>query len=90
MDILEEAGPDIARRCYWNFGKWSDLWRIWRPLGADRPSREASVGLPVRTTNFPSIAIAPKCVVLSAFAMRRWHVEVYFQLVKASHHLLVP
>ncbi|EIE19264.1 hypothetical protein COCSUDRAFT_48883 [Coccomyxa subellipsoidea C-169] len=46
MDILEEAGPDIARRCYWDFGKWSDLWRVWRPIGAERPSRDAAVGLP--------------------------------------------
>lgn len=45
MDILEEAGSDIARRCYWDFGRWSDLWRAWRPLGS---SREASLCLPVR------------------------------------------
>ncbi|CAL8468215.1 g7754 [Coccomyxa elongata] len=43
MDILEEAGSDIARRCYWDFGRWSDLWRAWRPLGS---SREASLCLP--------------------------------------------
>lgn len=45
MDILEEAGSDIARRSYWDFGRWSDLWRVWRPLGS---SREASLSMPVR------------------------------------------
>lgn len=27
MDVLEEVGDDVARRCYWDFGDWSDLWR---------------------------------------------------------------
>lgn len=27
MDVLEEVGADVARRCYWDFGDWSDLWR---------------------------------------------------------------
>lgn len=55
MDILEEAGPDIARRCFWDFGKWSDLWRVWRPVGSNRPSREALLTLPVRSITFQSM-----------------------------------
>jgi hypothetical protein len=48
-DILEEAGPDIAQRCYWDFGRWSDLWRLWRPPGADRPHpRDSSITLQAR------------------------------------------
>lgn len=27
MDVLEEVGDDVARRCFWDFGDWSDLWR---------------------------------------------------------------
>lgn len=27
MDVLEEVGGDAARRCFWDFGDWSDLWR---------------------------------------------------------------
>lgn len=27
MDVLDEVGDDVARRCYWDFGDWSDLWR---------------------------------------------------------------
>eukprot|EP00878_Enallax_costatus_P012410 GHUV01012961.1.p1 GENE.GHUV01012961.1~~GHUV01012961.1.p1 ORF type:complete len:1005 (+),score=325.04 GHUV01012961.1:1774-4788(+) len=27
MDVLEEVGTDVARRCYWDFGDWSDFWR---------------------------------------------------------------
>lgn len=27
MDVLEEVGVDVARRCFWDFGDWSDLWR---------------------------------------------------------------
>lgn len=27
MDVVEEVGDDVARRCYWDFGDWSDLWR---------------------------------------------------------------
>lgn len=48
IDILEEAGPDIARRCYWDFGRYSDLWRIWRAPGSDRPPRSGAITLPVR------------------------------------------
>lgn len=22
----------MAQRCYWDLGRWSDLWRAWRPL----------------------------------------------------------
>jgi hypothetical protein len=27
MDVLEEVGADVSRRCFWDFGDWSDLWR---------------------------------------------------------------
>ena len=66
MDILEEAGPDIARRCYWDFGKWSDLWRVWRPVGSERPSRDAAVGLPVSACSPPKAHCAHIVVVVVA------------------------
>lgn len=28
------TGGTIVARCYWDFGRWSDLWRVWRPLPA--------------------------------------------------------
>lgn len=27
-------GAAIVARCFWDFGRWSDLWRAWRPLPA--------------------------------------------------------
>ena len=33
IDVLEEMGNDAARRCFWDMGPWSDLLRVWRPLG---------------------------------------------------------
>lgn len=27
-------GTAIVARCFWDFGRWSDLWRAWRPLPA--------------------------------------------------------
>ena len=33
IDVLEEMGDDAARRCFWDMGPWSDLTRVWRPLG---------------------------------------------------------
>ena len=51
-DILEEAGPDVARRCYWDYGRYSDLWRLWRAPGSDRAPRSGPLTLPVRET-FP-------------------------------------
>lgn len=47
MDILEESGQALVQHCYWDFGRWSDLWRIWRPVGDDRPFKETSVSLAV-------------------------------------------
>ena len=47
IDILEESGPSLVKQCYWDFGRWSDMWRTWRPIGADRPFREAPVTLGV-------------------------------------------
>ena len=41
MDVIEEMGNDVAHRCYWDFGRWSDLLRVWRPAGDDRPPEEA-------------------------------------------------
>lgn len=35
MDVLEEVGPDLVRRCYWDFGDWSDLWREFKTLPMD-------------------------------------------------------
>ena len=52
-DILEEAGPDVARRCYWDYGRYSDLWRLWRAPGSDRAPRSGPVTLPVRDTSLP-------------------------------------
>ena len=49
IDIMEESGPTLVKECYWDFGRWSDMWRIWRPVGADRPFREAPVTLGVRS-----------------------------------------
>jgi hypothetical protein len=34
MDVLEEVGSDAARRCYWDFGDWSDIWRETKPVPA--------------------------------------------------------
>lgn len=48
MDVIEEMGSDVAHRCYWDFGRWSDLCRVWRPAGQDRQLEEA-VDLEVRT-----------------------------------------
>ena len=36
MNIVENLGSDAARQYYWDFGRWSDLWRVWRPPGDDR------------------------------------------------------
>lgn len=33
IDVLEEMGDDVGRRCFWDMGPWSDLVRVWRPLG---------------------------------------------------------
>lgn len=29
-DVIDEVGPDHARRCYWDYGPWAVLWRSWR------------------------------------------------------------
>lgn len=31
-DIIDRSGAAIVARCFWDFGRWSDLWRAWRPL----------------------------------------------------------
>ncbi|KAL4428595.1 hypothetical protein ABPG77_008907 [Micractinium sp. CCAP 211/92] len=33
-DIVDRHGTAIVARCFWDFGRWSDLWRAWRPLPA--------------------------------------------------------
>lgn len=35
MDVVEECGGDLVRRCYWDIGDFSDWWRQYRavPLG---------------------------------------------------------
>lgn len=35
MDVIEEIGFDVSHRCYWDFGRWSDLCRVWRRAGDD-------------------------------------------------------
>lgn len=39
-DVVEQMGDDVARRCYWDWGPWSDLARVWRPL--DKPPPPAT------------------------------------------------
>lgn len=36
INIIENIGSDLTRQCYWDFGRWSDLWRVWRQPGDDR------------------------------------------------------
>lgn len=31
-DVIEKFGDAFARRCYWDFGPWGDIWRDWRPV----------------------------------------------------------
>ena len=40
MDVIEEIGFDVSHRCYWDFGRWSDLWRVWRRAGDDLQPQE--------------------------------------------------
>ena len=32
VDVIEQMGDDLARRCWWDWGPWSDLARRYRPL----------------------------------------------------------
>ena len=41
MDVIEEIGFDVSHRCYWDFGRWSDLCRVWRPAGDDLQFEQA-------------------------------------------------
>ena len=41
MDVVEEVGFDVSHRCYWDFGRWSDLCRVWRRAGDDLPPEDA-------------------------------------------------
>lgn len=34
---LRRRGDSMVARCYWDFGRWSDLWRLWRPLPTAHP-----------------------------------------------------
>lgn len=64
MDVIEEMGDDCARRCYWDFGRWSDLWRVWRPAGNDRQPEEAvdfEVRLLYLLTNCTSSSTTSSC-----------------------------
>ena len=60
IDILEESAASLVKQCYWDFGRWSDLWRVWRPVGTDRPFREAPVTLGVRSWTAPWTPMAFK------------------------------
>ena len=35
VDVLEEVGFDVARRCLWDNGRYSDLARLWRRTPRD-------------------------------------------------------
>lgn len=30
--LPRRSGTALVRRCYWDFGRWSDMWRDWRPV----------------------------------------------------------
>ena len=40
MDVIEEIGFDVSHRCYWDFGRWSDLCRVWRRAGDESQPEE--------------------------------------------------
>lgn len=39
-DVIDRFGSILVARCYWDFGRWSDLWRLWRPLPDPLPQFE--------------------------------------------------
>lgn len=50
IGIIENLGSDMARQCYWNVGRWSDLWKVWRMAGDERPLIDGidfQVGVPM-------------------------------------------
>ena len=52
VDVIEQMGDDLTRRCYWDWGPWSDLTRVWRPL--DAPAQPGThVTFKARTTPEP-------------------------------------
>lgn len=36
ISIIENLGGDVTKQHYWDIGRWSDLWRVWRVAGDDR------------------------------------------------------
>lgn len=35
IDIIEQSGPLLVAKCYWDFGPWSDLHRLHRNTPTD-------------------------------------------------------
>lgn len=54
IDVIEEMGSDVVQRCYWDFGRWSDLCRTWRPAGNERQP-EDSIDLEVGPAQLHSL-----------------------------------
>ena len=56
MNIIENIGGDLTRQCYWDFGRWSDLWRVWRQPGIERIPGDGT-DFEVRLIPLPAIMI---------------------------------
>lgn len=80
MDVIEEIGFDVSHRCYWDFGRWSDLCRVWRPAGDDLQFDQAvdfevssdellAHALPCFAMLFVVCPALPCCLRYSCFAM---------------------
>lgn len=37
-DVIDRKSAAIVARCYWDFGRWSDLWRTWRAAPSPLPA----------------------------------------------------
>lgn len=60
ISIVENLGGDAARQCYWDLGRWSDLWKVWRVAGDDRPFGDG-IDFQARLLLFGCTTFMPSC-----------------------------
>ncbi|PNW70054.1 hypothetical protein CHLRE_17g703750v5 [Chlamydomonas reinhardtii] len=70
IELIEESGPALLRATYWDFGDWSDLWRLYKEVPGHVAFEDVLVAPARAGDDLPRVRLARSLLELMALAVR--------------------
>ncbi|KAG2450803.1 hypothetical protein HYH02_004640 [Chlamydomonas schloesseri] len=70
IELIEESGPALLRATYWDFGDWSDLWRLYKEVPGHVAFEDVLVAPARAGDDLPRVRLARSLLELMTLAVR--------------------